>query len=566
MVLPVKNPYEASPRPWQRIRAWLGDLDNVLFLALMLATIAPLWCFRYFPSQDGPAHLENATILKEYYWPDREIYRTYYTIDTHPNPNWVGHLLLVGLMVVAPPLIAEKVLLTGYLILLPVSLRYALNAVRPGAGALALLAFPLTPNLFYHMGFHNFCYSLALFFFVVGYWLKHRDHLGWRETATLSALGLVLYFCHLVSLAAAGVAVGIAAAWLTILDVRAEALQRRVGLPFIVGILRSRFVPLFCAALPALLLALLFLKRRGLNPADTEASTAGVLLRLEALVCYNPQERLVAEGLAAALAALTVYLLLTSPRRWRAESADGVLLAAFAFVALFFLMPTSIAGGTFISYRMTLYAVFALILWFGAQPGVRSARWAIRAVAVMATLLFLALHVHAYAQLNDYLEEYLCVTDQIEPNSTLLPVSFSHAGQTPEGTELSCRVGPFFHAAGHIVARKPVIHLINYEATTGYFPIRYRPELNPYHLMGKDNTVPHRGLHALPPDIDFLHYPRPVDYVLIWDLPERRRTDKRAVSLFRQLEEDGYEQIDRPSRLGLVLLYRRKDLKLDADR
>src|SRR6516162_5449774 len=187
MGLLVSAKHLARLAPSKCVRAWFGDLDNALFALLLLATIAPVWCFRYFPSQDGPAHLENATILKEYYWPDREIYRTYYTIDTHPNPNWVGHLLLVGLMVVAPPLIAEKVLLTGYLILLPVSLRYALNAVRPGAGALALLAFPLTPNLFYHMGFHNFCYSLALFFFVVGYWLKHRDHLGWRETATLSA-------------------------------------------------------------------------------------------------------------------------------------------------------------------------------------------------------------------------------------------------------------------------------------------------------------------------------------------------------------------------------------------
>ena len=171
MGLLVSAKHLARLAPSKCVRAWFGDLDNALFALLLLATIAPVWCFRYFPSQDGPAHLENATILKEYHQPDRTIFRTYYRINTNPDPNWLGHLLLVGLLFLVPPLTAEKLLLTGYLILLPLSMRYALNAVtRPrtrvdpvtlassttspaGAGCLALLAFPLTRNLFYHMGF-----------------------------------------------------------------------------------------------------------------------------------------------------------------------------------------------------------------------------------------------------------------------------------------------------------------------------------------------------------------------------------------------------------------------------
>src|SRR5262249_22373701 len=186
-----------------------------------------VWCFRYFPSQDGPAHLENAVILRDYNREDRPLLRTFYEINTNPEPNWASTLLLAGLMYVLPPLAAEKVLLTGYLLLLPLSVRFALNAVRPGAGVLAVLAFPFVPNLFFHMGFYNYCYSLPLFFLVAGWWLKHRERMGWRGTLVLMALGLVLYFCHLMSLVAAWVLIGACLLWRLLLEGRRNGVALR---------------------------------------------------------------------------------------------------------------------------------------------------------------------------------------------------------------------------------------------------------------------------------------------------------------------------------------------------
>src|SRR6516165_6875016 len=120
----------------------LRDPHLLLFFALLALYVLPLWSFRYFPSQDGPAHLENALMLKEYDAPDSARYRDFYTINPHPDPNWFGHVLLVALMYFLPPLVAEKVLLTGYVVLLPLSLRFALRSLRPGAEWLAVLAFP----------------------------------------------------------------------------------------------------------------------------------------------------------------------------------------------------------------------------------------------------------------------------------------------------------------------------------------------------------------------------------------------------------------------------------------
>src|SRR5215831_15066252 len=117
------------------VRRWLAQGDNLLFAGLLLLSLLPLWSACYFPSQDGPAHLENAVILREYNWPDRELFRTFYLINPNPEPNWVGHLALAGLMALGlPPLLAEKVLLTGYLLLLPLAVRYAMTALRADAG------------------------------------------------------------------------------------------------------------------------------------------------------------------------------------------------------------------------------------------------------------------------------------------------------------------------------------------------------------------------------------------------------------------------------------------------
>jgi len=100
-------------------------------------------------------------------------------------------------------LVAEKLLLIGYVILLPVALRYALQAIHPASAFLSVLAFPLVHNFMLHMGFYNFAYSLPLYGFVLGYWLRHHDCLTLRTTLTLATLALLLYLAHPVSLVAA---------------------------------------------------------------------------------------------------------------------------------------------------------------------------------------------------------------------------------------------------------------------------------------------------------------------------------------------------------------------------
>src|SRR5947207_340100 len=101
--------------------------EIALWAALYALQLAPVWGLRYFPSQDGPSHLENANILLLLRRPELPVFRDYFAVNRGPTPNWLGHVALAGLIRISSPLPAEKILLTLYILTLPLAVRYALR-------------------------------------------------------------------------------------------------------------------------------------------------------------------------------------------------------------------------------------------------------------------------------------------------------------------------------------------------------------------------------------------------------------------------------------------------------
>jgi hypothetical protein len=534
----------------------LRDPDQLLFFALLALHVAPLWAFSYFPSQDGPTHLENAVILRDYHRPDRPLLREFYTLSTNLDPNWFGHLALAGLMALFSPLVAEKVLLTGYVILLPLAARYALDGVRPGSGWLAVLTFPFVGHFLFHMGFQNFCYSLAVFFFVVGYWLRHAERFGPRQTLTLAALVTLLYFCHPVAVVMALMLVGTLAAGWALLDVRS---RRANGEPAtVLSVVRLRLVGPALAFVPALALGLAFVGRQAgtMRWEITPAQLLARLVQLEVLVSYLDHERLLSQLTFVGLLALTVAVLFA---RWRGrlfEKRDLLLAVLALAVIAYFAAPSALSGGSFVNTRLMLFVFFVLILWLGAHPFGPRLKRTVQAGAAIVSLGLLALHVWAYAECNDYLREYARVEGELRPGVTVLPLTFSH--RLRAGHLGNAKVGAFRHAAAYLAARRGVVELENYEANEHYFPVRYRPEANPFDHIGRANA-PDRGLQAEPPDVEFLKYRSrtglSVDYVLLWNVPDQPRATPAGAAIFEQLDT-AYERVATPP--GLLQLYRRK--------
>jgi len=227
---------------------------------------------------------------------------------------------------------------------------------------------------------------------------------------------------------------------------------------------------------------------------------------------------------------------------------------------MFWIIPDSISELSMINIRLNIYPFFMLIIWLGSQSYNTIVKRIIVFVVAVITLTTLSFHTIKYAEINDYMEEYLSGIQLIEPNTTLLSLSFFGKGKPEWWANPYLKLKPFLHASGYIGAKKGVVNFTNYEAASRIFPLRFRQDLDPYVHIGID------CLECVPPRVDFLTYPKrtkgQIDYVLIWGDKEHQQNDEYTRSIFRQLEE-GYQLIYKSPKMGLMKLYHRK--KLDED-
>jgi hypothetical protein len=524
----------------------MGNGERLVFLGLVLMSLVPIWAFTYFPSQDGPLHLENANIIMQYYKEPGGIWRTYYEI--HPNilGTWLWDSVLAGILAIFPPLTAEKLFLSGYVILFVVAIRFALQTINHDSGFLALLALPFIYSFPLHKGFYNFCYSLPLFFLLLGYWLQYRQQLTCRRAAILGFLSLVLFLSHKVSFVMAWSGITV----LLLFDIVAKVVRQEPARPLRRMILQSNLIlVLLVFFLTAIPLAL-FLYQRGMQMAYDSSimSRIGDLLTPSSLISFSNSEKRFARGVILIFAGICSYIVIMKRFRMRLPLDEFLFVSLFYFIA-YFIAPDSITTGSYVDQRMNLYPFFALILWFGAQRFKKLFKPAIIILVTVVTLLVNFHYVAKYAQINGYLEDYVSGMHMIESNTTLLPLSFSHRGRFPDDKQLSRKVKPFLHASGYIAAQKAIVDLSH----TPIDPLVWRRNLNPREHIG--------NIKSIPPQVHFTCDQRtggPVDYVLLWGDPGPISGVEATRSIFRQLEA-GYDLVLTSPRTGLMKLFRRKN-------
>lgn len=511
--------------------------EAVLFWSLLAVHLLLIWVFPFFPSQDGPDHQALSAILREYAKPDAGLLREYYQINREALPNWfVFFLMSKALAFVSVP-VAEKLLLSAYVLLLPLAARYAARAIAPGSAFLSVLAFPFVYNFLFHMGFFNFCFSLPAFLFAVGFWLRRPEDPGPLRIAGLALLILWVYFCHPVTLVVALTALFTLAGWRVILDLRSgERSFWRSLLHWLAG-------PVL-AGLPALILMISFLGRR----TGAEIRMMGMLPKLRHLAGLYSLASL--SRLTIALAILLALLffvtaLLCLRARRRAPGlnpADGLLLTVGVLTVAYFAAPSDLAGGGFINHRLNLFPFLVLILWFATFEHPTGRRRAIQIAAAAIAVGFLGAVVPVYARINDHLKEIVAAGERVEPDHTLLFLSYVPRYERDDPEMAVFRTRPYLHAGGYIAARRRLVDLSLYEANEDYFPIYYRPELNPFRHLA---TV-YLGIETFPPRVDLPGYPRRtggrVDYVMLWDLRPDDLRDPRVRAVMDQLAA-GYREI-----------------------
>ncbi len=440
--------------------------EALLLWAMALLYLVPVWAFPYVPTQDGPAHLYNAQLLKDFHDPAAG-YAAFYELRGELLPNLTSHLLLMALMYVLPPLVAEKVLVSLYVLGCAGAYRYFLGAFGPRCRALAWAGLLLVYPRCFWMGFYNFCLSLVLFWLILGYVLRRRGNLPWTELPVLLVLFTLAYFTHLAGylLALAG-AVGV----LVLVPPRSA----RTPILLVLG------------ALPSLLLTLDYFEQTGffkassarrlyLQPFDAvRGQRVGIdleraLENLDAeLVAYHAGPEF---PLGPILAMYLGFLLVVTVAGGRPEGDHGgplfpALFGLFLLVA-FMLVPDHLGAehGGFVKGRL---APLPPLLWLAClrEPAVRAARLLVRTVTALLLGANLALVTSTVHLGNEQLAAYTAGLEAIGTGHRLFV-------QQPDAPR-SPLVDPLLHASHYYCLGTGNVNLDNYEAGTPHFPVKYR--------------------------------------------------------------------------------------------
>ena len=479
------------------------NATQILFLALVIVHLLPIWLFPYFPTQDGPSHVYNAQVLAEYSNPKYEFER-YYQINWRPFPNWLSHALLAILLKLFPALIAEKLFLSFYVILFPLAILYFVNAVQPGRSLIALVVFPFIYNYLFLMGFYNFAVSVPLFFLALGYWWKNREQMTRDKIIRLNVLIVLIYFAHLISYVFILFSIGLMA----ILH-----FQKRMYKTLLTG----------CYLLPAGLLLIVYLPTSDLMAGGCpklSLERTGELLRqflsMRILVSYSETQAKIAALIVVLLGYLFIQTLWTyrpvADTRFskRLTSQDSFFVLFVVLFGLYLILPNSVGPGGWVNDRLAILASMVLLGWFRVADRVWWRRGFAIAIA-MISLINIAYISYTLKILNAELREFNSQTDHIERNKIVLPLFFEPNGK-------SLRVGIFVNAANYYCFDNGGINLGNYEVQFDYFPINFKPDFQ----TPTDEKEWVQTIHWRSEQIDLCAYAEHVDYLLLWGEPTEK--------------------------------------------
>ncbi len=516
-----------------RNASWIIRREGVVFLLFVILHLFPIWIFTYIPTQDGPSHIYNAIVIKEYPSQSQPIFQKYYTLNKNQLSNWAGHLILSGLTNVFPNIISEKILSSIYVIMLPVLARYAFRSMKPEASVLSFLIFPFIYNFNFHMGFYSFSYTLPLFFLLVGYWINHSEILKFRDYVFIGLLSVIIILFHIMTFFITSIFILTFQLYQFFIEYKNLPSNR----PFLsrdtLRIFLSRVFLPSLSLLPALVIAFHFFMSQGVASSGMKLDFNFSLAYLSSFGRNEDFVYVLFQGFL-----LILFVILNKWDLFNIISLNVYYILLAVYALLFFIAPHSISAGSIISPRLVIFLYFSLILCLGSFELTVNIRKAILFTSIFISSMLLILHSVKYREINIYIDEYVSAGYFIKPGTVVLPICFSPEGQSRDHTSLSTKVLPFLHASGYVAAEHGNIDLSNYEARGNLFPTKFKENLDPYIFIGP--------IELLNGQIDFLTYPQrtggKIDYVMLWGQENPNIPPVVIQSIYRQLGK-GYDLI-----------------------
>jgi hypothetical protein len=188
---------------WHRVRSVLEWAAlPIAWITLTVIALIPVWQQRLLPMLDTPNHLALVRGWHSFHDPSYHI-SDYYNLRIRPVPYFLFYLSIHLLMYVFSIEVANKIFLSIYLIMFPLSILALARALKRSPW-LALGAFPLAFNQNWIYGFSSYLLGTTFMFFSLAALIRWLDGEDRRNLITLAICSILAYFGHVMPWACFG--------------------------------------------------------------------------------------------------------------------------------------------------------------------------------------------------------------------------------------------------------------------------------------------------------------------------------------------------------------------------
>jgi len=422
----------------------------------LVALLAPVWLFAYFPSTDGPSHLFNAYVFANY--SRVPLFQQIFLLHVPSAGNLTGHALAIFLLKIGVPgEICEKLIATLAIAALALAFRYAVTAFSSVSALAPFLVFPFLYNWPMQMGFWSFSLGVPFLFISVGLYFRYRGR--WRPSSFLYLLlaAACAYLSHPIAWAVSALVIALLALGIEGPQLRFPYSRKRALVEILVPL--AAFLPF---ALPNFLFAA--------KSSYLEWQHVSSLAKwLWPLYTDSPVHLFPADAHAARLLFLVIVLgscahFLSKLRRRNLAIADVLLPAALVLLGLGLISPVRIGEGTFIQVRLLLFGFLLCLVWLGATLPPRALAPA-AALALLFTAWLILVRLPAWRTTNREIAAFVQLARIIPANALICQIDFIPQSET---------VLPLKHVADLLPAEN-FVDVRDYEAGRSMFWTRFRP-------------------------------------------------------------------------------------------
>ncbi len=472
--------------------------EPAAFGAGLLLGLVGTFRFAYFPSWDGPAHAASAYGMWHYHGAIATVFRR----DWFPSPNLVAHLYESVLLTFTGPATADRVVAMTCVVAVALSIRFLCRSVSPHTGTLvSYVGLPIAFGWFLHGGQYSFLLGSASATMYLGWRFRSHASDTWTRSPWVSAIALVgLYLCHIVPFAV----VLLVHVLVAIPQLRAKQ-WRRVTTASV-------------CLLPGLALLVAYLARGGTGGAQRRTLKTlvvdAVTLR-EVLVAFSSSRELIAlVGTLAVIAFVGGALLVRRRDLSRSQPARLAATAAMVLAVLYWMVPTNVSGGGFLTARVALFAIImALAAASALSPKLMRVVPVIALVSLIGTV---ALRQEKYSGFSDDIQELMEARQFLNTNTVVLTLVMCDQREQSCASSTATAIAPLSEASGLLMAETGAADVTLYEGFFKFFPLQFREATSPSQRLFVRGTDP----SDTPPSADVAAYERTtgvkIDVIVVW--------------------------------------------------